>query len=190
MTNCNPPYVRGTGCCKCCPPESCDNVRITFTLYKNNCPSSSSSSSSSAAPILTECCPEDYIPAVLNLTILNLAVGCECLDFTLQLTYQELSPGLPGEYGWFGFIDTDVDCFFGDLPHAFRLRCNGGVSWTLEYYWGSTSSDWFTDQAFIATLSLEDQTCAPFTLTGLTSMSGSRRPCNPGGTFTSISISA
>lgn len=40
---CTPPYSRGTGCCKCCPPPGCDSITINFTYSK--CGNSSSSSS-------------------------------------------------------------------------------------------------------------------------------------------------
>lgn len=37
MANCDPPYVRGTGCCKCCPPPGCDKIRWVITSYKQYC---------------------------------------------------------------------------------------------------------------------------------------------------------
>jgi hypothetical protein len=33
---CTPPYKRGTGCCNCCPPNSCNNLCISY-LASQNC---------------------------------------------------------------------------------------------------------------------------------------------------------
>jgi hypothetical protein len=54
--HCGPPYARGTGCCKCCPPEICPGViRYEFYYVKDSCPSSSSADCLSKFYCIEEC---------------------------------------------------------------------------------------------------------------------------------------
>lgn len=102
---CTPPYSRGTGCCKCCPPPGCDSITVNFT--SSNCSSSSSASACSDgcgpdAP--TNCCQ------YAKLTISNPGIPrCNLVEFDYfpgGSFFLNCGPyGPNGEYGHLLFVD-------------------------------------------------------------------------------------
>ncbi len=72
---CNPPFKRGKGCCKCCPPDSCSQVRFTFNLTKTSCSSSSSSSSGSSSSGSSSSSSSSFVPGPCGGCVYNCVDG-------------------------------------------------------------------------------------------------------------------
>ena len=73
---CTPPYSRGTGCCKCCPPPGCDSITYNFLYTKCG------SSSSSTIPC-EGCTPPPSVCLYLSNIVWN---GVPRADTTFNLT--------------------------------------------------------------------------------------------------------
>ncbi len=131
MTNCGPPYARGTNCCKCCPPDKCNEVKITFNVIKSTCSSSSSSSSSissssssssisssssSSSGIITSCCPAHGLPNVLLATFTSS--GSSGLAGPYSLTWNGTN--------WVGNLTPNTG-FCNGLTSTLTVSCSAGV---------------------------------------------------------------
>ena len=110
MATCAPPFSRGTGCCRCCPPPGCDSVTINIQA----CPIGGSSNT---------CCNPLFGTPQPQLLLLTIGSGPVAGGYILHKINDNL---------YQSFLSDDRLKFFRSVPNIVDGYNWRSVPWQLE----------------------------------------------------------